>query len=140
LKRDNAPAIRNVETGGFAMPDLGLTHVALTARDLDASIAVKLHKGVLPVALLVVCLATSATAQENSALEKTVKQCVDVVHRFPSDEIEKRFFQKFDAFYNPATGTVQSNAVYVGGQAALYQFNKYMASKGFPLGSSSNQR
>ena len=29
----------HVETGGFAMPDLGLTHVALTARDLDASIA-----------------------------------------------------------------------------------------------------
>src|SRR4029077_16623489 len=28
----------HVETGGFAMPDLGLTHVALTARDLDASI------------------------------------------------------------------------------------------------------
>jgi lactoylglutathione lyase len=29
----------HLETGGIAMPDLGLTHVALTAHDLDASIA-----------------------------------------------------------------------------------------------------
>jgi hypothetical protein len=56
------------------------------------------------------------------------------VHRFPADEVDKLFFRKFDAFYNTATGKVQNNAVYVGDQAALYQFDKCMASKGYPLG------
>jgi hypothetical protein len=72
-------------------------------------------------------------AQEKTSIDTVIKQCVDVVHHFPADQIEKTFFKNFDAFYNPASGQVENNAIVVGDQAALYQFNKCMASHGFPL-------
>jgi hypothetical protein len=92
-----------------------------------------MHKRVLVVALFVVGLAASSTAQEKTTVENAVKHCVDVVHRFTADETDKRFFQKFDAFYNPAKGQVENNAVMVGDQEPLYQFNKCMTSQGYPL-------
>jgi hypothetical protein len=93
-----------------------------------------MNRGTLLVVLfLVCCMAPSAPAQETAAIEKAVKECVDAVHHFPADEMEKRFFQKFDAFYNSATGRVQNNGYLNGDVPPQYQFNKCMASKGFPL-------
>lgn len=93
---------------------------------------------VVCVALLLACsgvlIVTPATAQENPTIETVIKQCVDVVHHFPADRMDATFFKNFDAFYNPATSQVENNAIVVGDQAALYQFNKCMASHGFPLG------
>ena len=67
---------------------------------------------------------------------KAITHCLDVVHRFPVDNgVEQRFFKHFDAYYNPASGQVENNAVYNGDQAPLFQFDKCMASRGFPLGS-----
>jgi hypothetical protein len=56
-----------------------------------------------------------------------------VVHRFPADKSDLSFFKKFDAFYNSAAGRVENNAFLDGDLPALYQFNKCMASQGFPL-------
>ncbi len=92
-----------------------------------------MHNRVFAAAFFGVCLATSAMAQENAAVEKAVKECIDVVHRFPADEMEKQFYKKFDAFYNSATGRVQNNGYLNGDIPPQYQFNKCMASQGFPL-------
>jgi hypothetical protein len=93
-----------------------------------------MHRRVLAVALFVVAgLATSATAQQGkSTIENAVKHCVDVVHRFPA-QVDKYIFENFDAFYNSATSTVQNKAFGIFDRPALYQFDKCMASEGFPL-------
>lgn len=70
---------------------------------------------------------------QKSTIDDVVKQCVDVVHRFPADKSDLSFFKKFDAFYNSAAGRVENNAFLDGDLPALYQFNKCMASQGFPL-------
>jgi len=78
----------------------------------------------------------ASMAQEKSpksTIDDVVKQCVDVVHRFPADNGDLSFFKKFDAFYNSAAGRVENNAFLDGDLPALYQFNKCMASQGFPL-------
>jgi hypothetical protein len=78
----------------------------------------------------------NAGAQANLAsvnkptADDLVQHCVDVVHHH-SDATG--FFAKFDAFYNPANGTVENNARLVGDEEPLYQFNKCMASQGQPL-------
>jgi hypothetical protein len=101
------------------------------------------------------CLAVSAWAQQNptpqgttqaippdqsqvAIIEKVVKHCVDVVHQFPDHNqmtvgTNAGFFKNFDAFYNPATGRVENNGYLNGDIPAQYQFNKCMASQGFPL-------
>ena len=77
---------------------------------------------------------TNPPKQSQEMIEKVVKHCVDVVHQFPATQIEeKQFFKQFDAFYNSATGLVQNNGYRKGNIPPLYQFNKCMASRGFPL-------
>jgi hypothetical protein len=71
-------------------------------------------------------------------IEKVVKHCVDVVHQFPAHNqmdigTNASFFAHFDAFYNPATGRVENNGYLNGDIPPQYQFNKCMASQGFPL-------
>jgi hypothetical protein len=56
---------------------------------------------------------TQAAPLQNS-IDDVVKYCVDVVHRFPADQLEKSFYKKFDAFYNSASGRVVNNAIYSG--------------------------
>lgn len=76
----------------------------------------------------------SAIAQDTAAIERAVKICVDQVHRFvPPEEYLRQFFQQFDAYYNAASGTVQNNGYRNGDMPAQYQFNKCMATQGFPL-------
>lgn len=57
-----------------------------------------------------------------------VKVCVVEVHKSADS-----FAKHFDAFYNPATGLVENNAVYVGDQPSVYQFRKCMTAAGYPL-------
>ena len=99
------------------------------------------------------CLTLSAMAQQNptatqatppspeqsqAIIEKAVKHCVDVVHQFPAHNqmdvgTDEKFFKHFDAFYNPASGRVENNGYLNGDIPPQYQFNKCMASQGFPL-------
>lgn len=100
----------------------------------------------------VTCLALSAWAQQNPApqstvppdqsqvtiIDKAVKHCLDIVHQFPAHNqigvgTSADFFKNFDAFYNPATGRVENNGYLNGDIPPQYQFNKCMASQGFPL-------
>jgi hypothetical protein len=78
------------------------------------------------------CLATTVAVAE-SPVDKAVKHCVDVVHSFPADQMSAQFFKKFDAYYNSASGRVENNAYLNGDLPVAYQFNKCMASQGFPL-------
>jgi hypothetical protein len=90
----------------------------------------------LAVLLGLLLASVASMAQEKSpksTIDDVVKQCVDVVHRFPADNSDLGFFKKFDAFYNSAAGRVENNAFLDGDLPALYQFNKCMASQGFPL-------
>ena len=73
--------------------------------------------------------ALAQSSPNNPAIVKAVKYCVDFVHSASGNA----FYQSFDAFYNPTTGNVENNVVYVGGQEALFVFNKCMAGHGFPL-------
>lgn len=55
------------------------------------------------------------SSEQQAIIEKVVKDCVEVVHQYPVHHqigviTIKEFFASFDAFYNPATGTVQNNA------------------------------
>jgi hypothetical protein len=76
---------------------------------------------------------TVSPEQSQAAIEKVVKHCIDVVHKFPADQMETQFFKRFDAFYNSATGRVQNNGYLNGDLPPLYEFNKCMASQGYPL-------
>jgi len=77
---------------------------------------------------------SSATALDNTAIERAVKTCVDQVHQFtPPNEWERQYFQQFDAYYNANSGTVQNNAYRGADLPPRYQFNKCMAIQGFPL-------
>jgi hypothetical protein len=76
--------------------------------------------------------------QSQAIIEKVVKHCVDVVHQYPAHNeltigTNPNFFKNFDAFYNPATQRVENNGYLNGDIPAQYQFNKCMASQGFPL-------
>lgn len=75
-----------------------------------------------------------AAAQNADAINKAVKHCVEFVQKSPGTDMEKYSFSKFDAYYNPATGLVENNVVYVDDQLSLFKFNKCMVSEGFPLG------
>jgi hypothetical protein len=73
------------------------------------------------------------TAEQPDTIEKAVKLCVDLVHATKAEELDRQFFKGFDAYYNPADGTVQNNAYRNGDRLPLYTFNKCMVQKGFPL-------
>lgn len=90
------------------------------------------------------CLASPSMAQQNAPpqpaqVASVVKHCVEFVHQFPAHNqmdvtTDAGFFNRFDAFYNPATGAVQNNATgVVGDTEPIYQFDKCMASEGLPL-------
>ena len=56
----------------------------------------------LAVLLGLLLASVASMAQEKSpksTIDDVVKQCVDVVHRFPADKSDLSFFKKFDAFY-----------------------------------------
>lgn len=79
---------------------------------------------------LTIPAAKTAVSQERSstaAIENAVKLCVADVHGTGA------YYEHFDAYYNPATKSVENNVVYVGQQGALYLFRKCMASQGLPL-------
>jgi hypothetical protein len=98
----------------------------------------KILAKVVLIALSIGSAVTAANAQDGSKIESAVTYCVDAVHRFPADPTDVQFFRKFDAYYNAATGKIENNGMLVGDQAALYQFNKCMASQGIPLGSATS--
>jgi hypothetical protein len=80
--------------------------------------------------VLVLNLAWVSTshAQDTATINKTVTECLKVVHSLADD-----YAKYFDAFYNPATGKVENNVIYATGRSALFQFNKCMAQHGVPL-------
>jgi hypothetical protein len=105
---------------------------------------VMLNKICVALVVAFACLVSPGMAQQNTPpaparVDNIVKYCVEFVHAFPAHNqmdvtTNEGFFNKFDAFYNPATGTVQSNATeVVGDLEPLYEFNKCMAGEGFPL-------
>ena len=64
-----------------------------------------------------------------------MRACVDVVHRTPTtDDLSAQYLKEFDAYYNPATNRVIDNGWRNGDIPAQYRFGKYMAVRGFPLG------
>jgi hypothetical protein len=77
--------------------------------------------GVCVLAALASSLPCSAIAIDEQAINYSVKLCVAQVH-LQNDEPS----QRFDAFYNPATGRVENNAVYDADQEPLYRFEKCM--------------
>lgn len=83
-------------------------------------------RGIVSVVTLAAFATPSLAQTAAEAITKTVSYCVGEVH--------KSGFQRFDAFYNPATGLVENNAFTVGDQNALYVFRKCMAAQGIPLG------
>jgi hypothetical protein len=97
-------------------------------------------KTVAAVALVVAgttALASPAYAQDISEINRAVSYCVDMVHRFSADTGNGHFFRDFDAYVNPATGSVENNAIRAGDQPVLDQFNRCMASQRAPLGTAS---
>lgn len=68
-----------------------------------------------------------------AVIEKAVKACVEVVHATKARDFDQMFYKEFDAYYNPASGTVQNNAYRAGDTRPLYTFNKCMVQKGVPL-------
>jgi len=87
---------------------------------------------ILAVTLWAFPLLASGSETQNSKLARTVKYCA---------EDTRKAYWSFDAFYNPATRQVETNAPQVGlpvmivlGQQALFAFRECMADQGMPLG------
>ena len=70
-----------------------------------------------------------------SLLKKAISDCATQIRNSAEAKAETytKFFSEFDAFYNPANDRVQNNSIFVGGQPAVFMFNKCMVSQGFPL-------
>lgn len=69
-----------------------------------------------------------------TSLNNAVDFCVDEVHKHKAEyDYEQNFYLNFDAYYNPATNTINNNAMRNGDQPPLYLFNKCMTKVGFPL-------
>jgi hypothetical protein len=88
--------------------------------------------------VLLFLLICAANAQDITAINKAITECIIAVRSF-HDPMYEAFLKRFDAFYNPSTGQVENNATMAGDQSGLFQFNKCMASKGYPLGSKKQQ-
>lgn len=71
----------------------------------------------------------AAKLTQAEAIKKTVLACLEVVHSNP-DASSQRFY----AYYNAATGTVENNMIYQAGREPLFRFQKCMAEHGVPLG------
>jgi len=105
--------------------DLGATKARLLLAELSAQQATATKKAAEPQPISGESLATLTAA---------IAGCVQVAREIPAqDEMEARFYKRFDAYYNPGNGLVQNNARYNGEMPALYAFNKCMVAKGFPL-------
>lgn len=82
---------------------------------------------------------SSLNAEQTVVLNKTVAECVELVRASGAkpestfDTVNAKFWSGFDAYYNPSTGRVENNVMYVGQRPVLYAFNKCMVSKGVPL-------
>ncbi|MGO8844184.1 MAG: hypothetical protein ACLQFI_02320 [Methylocella sp.] len=79
-----------------------------------------------------------AFAQSNSdqtvTINKAVAHCVSVVHNTHAQEdFMQPYYNNFDAFYNPASGSVNNNAQSNGDMKALFVFHKCMTEQGLPL-------
>jgi hypothetical protein len=71
------------------------------------------------------------TAQDAQAVERAVRHCVEVVHwSADSDKANTWGYGVFDAFYNSASGQVETTP---GTIMAIYTFRKCMAASGVPL-------
>ena len=70
------------------------------------------------------------TPSQVQLLNGAIGTCVDSVRKSEPATAGDR---KFDAYYNPAKGKVQNNALFVSQQPSLYAFNKCMSDQGFPL-------
>jgi hypothetical protein len=84
--------------------------------------------------LLLLSPTSSAVAQSTDTINKAVNECIEVVHSSPGNDFEKFSDKKFDAYYNPATGLVENNVIYMDDKGSLFKFNKCMTSMGLPLG------
>lgn len=92
---------------------------------------------VITLALTLGCASHLHAQTDNLAMAKAaVQKCVEFVHQFsPAEPWMTPYFRQFDAYYDAATGTVNNNGWRNGDIQPLYEFNKCMATKGFPLGS-----
>lgn len=67
-------------------------------------------------------------------LNQAVSRCVEQVRNHRSgNPSEQPLFSGFDAYYNPATGQIESNAEYNGNYPAQFLFEKCMSGAGFPF-------
>jgi len=103
-----------------------------------------MNRKVLPLlASVMMLIASPVMAGEKTNYDKksiitsvtdAIDFCVDEVHKHNAEnDFEKKFYLNFDAYYNPATDTVNNNAMRNGDQPPLYLFNKCMAKVGYPL-------
>jgi hypothetical protein len=79
---------------------------------------------------------TGRTESQIATIKLVIAQCVSNVHiGAPSGALdyEVKYWQGFDAYYNPGTSQVLNNATVNGQQPALYAFQKCMSEHGFPL-------
>jgi hypothetical protein len=72
------------------------------------------------------------TPDQVTLLKKVISQCVQSVRSQAPQGYEARYWTGFDAYYG-GSGRVQNNIRYVEERPALYEFNKCMASQGWPL-------
>src|SRR5580704_14671737 len=89
---------------------------------LEATSSMLQKPGVCVLVALAASLPSFAMAVDGQAINNSVKFCVAQVH-LQNDEPS----QRFDAFYNPATGRVENNATYDSDREALSRFEKCMA-------------
>ena len=73
--------------------------------------------------------AGSVAAQPVAGPDAAVKRCVQVVRQMQGSNW-------FDAYYNPATRSVEDNVTYNYQVEARYPFRKCMAELGYPMGAS----
>ena len=75
--------------------------------------------------MLFIGLALPTSTIAASDITVAVKSCIQVAR--------DAGYPTFDAFYNPASKSVENNVTNVLNQGALFPFNKCMAAEGFPL-------
>lgn len=80
-----------------------------------------------------IAVGAPALAQDQTEIERAIKTCIDLVHRLAPSDYQGQYYKEFDAFYNPATKTVQNNAHRNGDVPAHYEFSKCMAGQGHAL-------
>jgi hypothetical protein len=66
-----------------------------------------------------------------AGIEATVRHRVDQAQQPQPGELQRDLRSRFDTFYSPGTGLVENNAAW--DQAALFAFDKWVATQGHPL-------